>query len=152
MKIETAKKAIALLQGFFNRKLSDDAVAFYVNHFRAVDDAVFVAAVNEACRAEKTLPTPRMLREYVITLQRRKQEFEQPTKSAQIFAIKPGDSECVKESRGILRRMWEKNLWGEDLVDEMLHMEQSFPGRGWGREGRELQEQIKKLHGGAADK
>jgi hypothetical protein len=112
MQIETAKKALAKLQGFFNRKLSDDAVAFYVAEFKAVDDDIFTAAVDEVCRAEKSLPTPRALREYVVAAQRRKYQAERPTTLAILFQGKPDDSECMRESRGVLRRMRQQNLWG----------------------------------------
>jgi len=144
MKIETAKKAIARLQGFFHRKLTDDAVVFYANEFKRVDDDIFAAAVDEACRAEKSLPTSRLLKEYVAKLQRQKLKAAQPTNFAEIFGSKPDDTECIRESRGVLRRMHQQDLWGDGLIAEMLLMEQAFPGRDWGKEARKLQAHLKK--------
>jgi hypothetical protein len=141
---DTAKKSLAKLQGFFNRKLTDDSVAFYIAEFRFVDDEIFTEAIDEVCRAEKSLPTPRVLHQYVNAARRVKQQAEQPTTLATVFAVKPNDTECARESRGVLRRMYQQNLWGDDLVAEMLLMEQTFAGRGWGRQARTLKKHLER--------
>jgi hypothetical protein len=139
MRIETAKASITKLAGFFNRKLSEEAIGFYIHDFRAVDDLIFESAVDEACRAEKSFPTPRQLREYVAAAQRAKYAERDAKRLSEIFTDRQNDSEVMTASRGVLRLIYKQNLYGADLVAEMRVMEKTFPGIGWRKAAAELE-------------
>jgi hypothetical protein len=59
------------------------------------------------------------------------------------------DPECMKESMRILKRIelphgHQFHLCGANLVREMLVMDKAFPGRGWGKNARELEADLKR--------
>ena len=138
MNPQTAKAGLGKLTGFFNRKLTNDAVGFYVTEFRLVDDDVFQTAVDEACRAEKSFPTPRVLRDHINAAQRAKYASQYAHRVAEIFVNRPSDNDLMKESRATLRAMYEHGLYGDALVSKMISMEKTFPGYGWGKQGESL--------------
>jgi hypothetical protein len=140
-------KKLAEIAGFFNQKLGEEKVVFYLAEFARVDDKVFEAACDEACRAERSFPTPRTLREYVALAERAKYASETPKSLREIFTDRTRDPELVKESRALLRSIYQHHLHAADLVAAMQQLEKVFPGYGWGPAASSLADDLAKMRG-----
>lgn len=150
---EAVAAGVRRLAGFFGRKVTDDALGFYVQEFFMLPDNVFNAAVTECQRTEKSFPTPTVLKNYVIQVRTDMERKSRSRSSIQswkdLARTNPDDPECIKESKRLLGRIalpheHPMHLCGDLLVAEMRTMEVAFPGRGWAREASGLEQDLKK--------
>lgn len=153
MAIDGALEAIKRLQGFYGKKLSPEALEFYLQDCRMAADNVLNAAVTYCLRTERTFPTPTVLKNYVVEARREMERAEHSGSVVRSFAgfarENRGDPECIKESKRLLARIAlpagdPMHLSGDMLVAEMRVMENAFAGRGWGKCASELEEDLRK--------